>query len=68
MTVKTVGVAHAAFKIKAAGPDDGLDEGVFTGYASVFGNVDSYGDIVEPGAFKDTLEAWRAKGDPIPLL
>ena len=68
MTVKTVGVAHAAFKIKAAGPEDGLDEGVFTGYASVFGNVDSYGDIVEPGAFKDTLEAWRAKGDPIPLL
>lgn len=68
MKTKTVGVAHAAFSIKAAGQDDGLGEGVFTGYASVFGNVDSYGDIVQPGAFKDSLEAWRAKGDPIPLL
>lgn len=68
MKTKTVGVAHAAFSIKAAGQDDGLGEGVFTGYASVFGNVDSYGDIVQPGAFKDSLDAWRAKGDPIPLL
>ena len=68
MKTKTVGVAHAAFKIKAAGTEDGLAEGVFTGYASVFGNVDSYGDIVQPGAFKDTLANWQAKGDPIPLL
>lgn len=64
----TIGVKHAALRIKAAGTDDGLPEGAFTGYVSVFGNVDSYGDIVEPGAFTDTLEEWRAKGDPIPLL
>ena len=68
MKTKTVGVTHAPFQIKAAGADDGLGEGVFTGYASVFGNVDSYGDIVQPGAFVDTLAAWDAKGDPIPLL
>lgn len=33
-----------------------LDEkGTFEGYGSVFGNKDSYGDIVEKGAFKDFL-------------
>lgn len=66
--VNTVGVKHAAFRIKQAGDEDGLKPGAFVGYASVFGNVDSYGDIVEPGAFADTLEALKAKGDPIPLL
>lgn len=32
------------------------EEGVFSGYGSVFGNVDSGGDVVEPGAFTKTLE------------
>lgn len=54
-------------KIKA-GPEDGLSEGQFTAYASVFGNVDSYGDIVVKGAFSDTLAAWDASGNAIPLL
>lgn len=54
-------------KIKA-GPDDGLGEGQFTAYASVFGNVDSYGDVVAPGAFADDLKAWEDSGNPIPLL
>lgn len=51
-----------------AGPDDGLAEGQFSAYASVFGNVDSYGDVVVPGAFADDLKAWEASGNPIPLL
>lgn len=51
-----------------AGPDDGLAEGQFWAYASVFGNKDSYGDVVEPGAFAETLKAWKLKGNPIPLL
>lgn len=46
----------------------GDSEGAFTAYASVFGVKDSYGDVVEPGAFKHTLELWEAKGRPIPLL
>lgn len=50
-----------------AGPDAGLDEGQFTAYASVFGNIDSYGDIVQKGAFADTLADWDAKGLPIPV-
>ena len=62
------GYKIAPLKIKAAGPDDGLGEGQFEAYASVFGNVDSYGDIVEQGAFKRTLAEWAAKGDTIPVL
>ena len=36
--------------------------GVFSGYASLFGTVDSQGDLVERGAFAPALAAWRAKG------
>lgn len=55
--------------IKAAGEADGLAEGQFKGYASVFGNIDSYGDVVVKGAFGGTLTDWNEKnqGD-IPLL
>jgi len=31
------------------------DEGTFEGYAAVFGNIDSCGDIIEPGAFQKSL-------------
>lgn len=31
------------------------EEGVFEGYASVFGNVDFQGEVVEPGAYSRTL-------------
>lgn len=57
----------APIKLKA-GPDDGLEEGQFTAYASVFGNVDSYGDVVMPGAFAKDLASWQKSGNPIPLL
>jgi uncharacterized protein len=56
-----------AIKLKA-GPDDGLGEGQFTAYASVFNNVDSYGDVVMPGAFAKTLVEWTKSGNPIPVL
>lgn len=54
-------------KIKAAGPDDGLEEGQFEAIVSVFGNVDSYGDVVVKGAFEETLKSWADSGDPIPV-
>lgn len=38
------------------------DTGIFHGYGSVFGVEDSYGDVVVPGAFTDSLAAQRAKG------
>ena len=46
----------------------GLAEGEFIAYASVFGNKDSYGDVVMPGAFKNTLAKWAEKDAVIPLL
>lgn len=54
-------------QVKAAGPDNGLKEGQFEALVSVFGNVDSYGDVVMPGAFSKSLAAWAEKGDPIPV-
>ncbi|MER7813653.1 HK97 family phage prohead protease [Streptomyces sp. NPDC006798] len=55
-------------RVKAAGPADGLAEGQFVALVSVFGNEDSVGDIVRPGAFTQTLAEWAAKGDPIPVI
>jgi len=43
-----------------------LDEqGRFSGLASVYGNVDLGGDVVEPGAFSRTL---KARGSEVPIL
>jgi HK97 family phage prohead protease len=42
------------FKFTVDNSDD--EKGTFTGYASIFGAVDSYGDVVMPGAFKRTLK------------
>lgn len=53
--------------VKAVGEADGLSDGVFEAIVSVFGNVDSYGDRVIEGAFKDTLADWDASGNPIPV-
>lgn len=38
------------------------DAGVIEGYGSIFGNVDSYGDIVAHGAFKRTLADAESAG------
>ena len=54
-------------KVKAAGEAEGLEEGQFEAIVSVFGNRDSYGDIVMPGAFKESLAEWEASGNPIPV-
>lgn len=50
--------------IKEAPSDAG--EGTFTGYASVFGNKDSYGDVVIPGAFTESLKSYGENGSNIP--
>ncbi|MFJ6438533.1 HK97 family phage prohead protease [Streptomyces sp. NPDC091416] len=55
-------------KIKAVGPADGLQEGQFRALVSVFGNEDSMGDVIAPGAFAQVLAEWKASGDPIPVV
>ncbi len=60
-------------KFKGAGPDlhyksckivDPVinDEGIIEAFVSVFGNVDSYGEIVDFGAFADSLKVKLPKG------
>lgn len=43
---------------------DDLDAktGEFSGYGAVFGNVDSHGDVIAPGAFKNSLADWTSRG------
>ncbi len=55
------------FKVKAV-----TEDGLFSGYGSVFGVVDSYKEIVVPGAFTESLAAkkpsllWQHRsGEPI---
>ena len=43
-------------------------DGSFSGYGSVFDNIDSYGEIVRAGAFEQSLQSWRAKGRLPPML
>lgn len=54
---KTVSAAEVRFAT-----DD--EAGTFSGYASVFGEPDSYGDTIKPGAFKKTLAKRSATGGP----
>jgi HK97 family phage prohead protease len=37
-------------------------EGIVTGYFSAFGNLDSDGDIMMPGAFKRSIQDWGVEG------
>src|SRR5690625_6711809 len=55
---------HITVGLKAA--DDDKPEGRFTGYASVFGNKDSYGDVIVKGAFSESLASYGENGAGIP--
>lgn len=63
-----MGRLSCGFELKSIAED--ANDGVITGYGSVFRNVDSYGDIVAPGAFKRTLDACKSgeSGWPAMLL
>jgi uncharacterized protein len=48
--MKDLIIKNFSFEVKATGENE------FEGYASVFGNKDSYDDIIVPGAFKKTIQ------------
>lgn len=52
----------APLKIKAV-----EETGEFSGYGSVFGVEDSYGDVVVSGAFEESLAEWKSK-DRLPSM
>lgn len=54
-------------QIKAAGENEGTEDGVFEAIVATYG-VDSVGDKIVPGAFEATLAEWKGRGDPIPVL
>jgi hypothetical protein len=60
-------VKHKAFQLHSF---KALDEGqgIFEAIVAVFNNVDRGGDKILPGAFADSLAAWKAKGRPIPVI
>lgn len=47
-------------EVKSSKSEDGLMR--FSGYGAVFGNVDSYGDVIVKGAFKKTLAEAKKSG------
>lgn len=54
------GVAHRGGKTEVKTVDFELEDidtenGIFSGYGAVFSNIDSGGDIIEPGAFTKTI-------------
>ncbi|UXC34787.1 HK97 family phage prohead protease [Cupriavidus gilardii] len=58
-------IKHKQISFKA---ENVSEEGSFTGYGSVFGNVDGGGDIVEKGAFAGSLERLKMQGRVVPVL
>ena len=67
MTKEGSAVRTKNITVNIKAPDDTQqEEGVFTGYASVFGNKDSYGDVVVKGAFADDLQTYGENGSGIP--
>jgi uncharacterized protein len=55
-------------RVKAAEPGSTAAPGEFEAIVSVFGNVDSMGEVVRPGAFAQTLADWKDSGAPIPVF
>jgi HK97 family phage prohead protease len=55
-TILSKSASLTAFKFASG------DSGAVTGYGSIFGNVDSYGQRVLPGAFAKSLTRHRAEG------
>jgi HK97 family phage prohead protease len=53
----------SAFQLKAL-----EDDGTFSGYGAVFGNVDKVMDVIKKGAFKRTLREHKAAGSRPKLL
>lgn len=66
-TIEHKAVARLECKFDSVDDTDG--KMTFSGYGSVFGNIDSYGDVVAKGAFLASLAEHKAAGtSPLMLL
>lgn len=59
-------VFYAPIEFKFA--DDGQQVGSFSGYGAVFNNLDAYGDVIQKGAFKESLREWKKTKRLPPML
>lgn len=50
------------YKSYSINKDDVQESGEFSGYGSVFGVIDAYGDVIEKGAFAESISGYRATG------
>jgi hypothetical protein len=62
---RSLKVRDFALCVKAEGV---ADDGTFEGYGSVYGVVDSYNEVVAPGAFAESLAELNAKQRRVPVL
>jgi uncharacterized protein len=60
------GCIGANFEVKFA--EGSAVPGSFEGYGAVFGNIDSHGDVIEPGAFAKSLLDRQREGRPLPPM
>jgi HK97 family phage prohead protease len=56
-------IKHAVVPFIKEEGDVSNDTGSFSGYGSVFNNIDLGGDIVLGGAFTKSLQGWKEKGE-----
>lgn len=56
---------YAPLEVKFA---DGGTPGAFEGYGAVFGNIDAHGDVIQKGAFRETLRDWSKSKKLPPML
>ena len=55
---KSMKTEHKTLSFRTEDYDE--EQGIFSGYGAVYGNIDSGGDIIEPGAFTKTIaEGWE---------
>ena len=59
---------YKEFALRKEADGEGNDTGTISGYFSTYDRIpDSYGDIVAPGAFTDTIKAREESGHKFPL-
>lgn len=59
-------IKSAPLRVKAT--DEAEGEGIVRGVASVWGNIDSYGDVMIKGAFAESLAEYKDAGDSVPFM
>jgi uncharacterized protein len=66
--IERTNVGLLELKFAPTEPDAQTEEMSFTGYGAVFNNIDSYGDMILPGAFAHYLSAVKSGATVWPIM